>query len=54
MGYMHDWKVFAERMKVWALVDKRLCGLVDRLCAMGYRHTLEVELRLMGIGDDPG
>lgn len=34
-------------------MDERLCGLVDRLRAMGYRHTLEVELRLVEIRGDP-
>ena len=36
------------------MIDKQLCGLVDRLRAVGYRHTLEVELRLMAIVDDSG
>ena len=41
-------------MEGWTLIDKQLCGLVDRLRAAGYRHTLEAELRLTGIRDDPG
>ena len=32
---------------MWPLVDRQLCELVDRLRAAGYRHTLEVELRLV-------
>ena len=34
------------------MIDKELCRLVDRLRATGYRHTLEVELRLTKIGHD--
>jgi len=41
-------------MEGWALVDKEMCGLVDRLRARGYRHTLLAELQLMTVGDDPG
>ena len=41
-------------MEAWALIDRDLCGLVDRLHRVGYRHTLEVELRLMKIGSEPG
>ena len=37
-----------------APVDEQLCELVDRLRAMGYRRTLEVELRIREIGSDPG
>jgi len=33
-------------------VDKRLCGVVDRLRAMGYCHTLEVELRFTWVEGD--
>ena len=48
--HMDGW-AFAQETEAWTLVDKQLCGLVDRLRAMGYRHTLEVELRL---GRSPG
>ena len=41
-------------MEEWAFTDKALCKLVDRLRAMGYFHTLEVELRITKIGDGPG
>ena len=34
----------------WALLGEELCGLVDRLRAAEYRHTLGVELRITGIG----
>lgn len=40
-------------MEAWASIDEELCRLVDRLCAMGYRHTLEVELRLEEIPGGP-
>ena len=41
-------------MSARAWIDVKLCGLVDQLRAMGYRHTLEVELRLtLGIGGGP-
>ena len=33
-------------MGMWASIGEQLGGLVDRLRATGYRHTLEVELRL--------
>ena len=45
---------FTQQVGDWALVDKQLCGLVDRLRVAGYRHTLEVELRLFHAMDDPG
>ena len=38
----------------WAFIDEQLCGLVNRLRAMGYRRTLEVELRLMKVEDGAG
>jgi hypothetical protein len=41
-------------MEAWTSIDKRLCELVDQLRETGYRHTLEVELRLMKIRGDPG
>ena len=41
-------------MEGWVFIDKRLCGLVDRLRAMGYHHTLEAEVRLTEMGDDSG
>jgi len=41
-------------MESRALLDQQLCRLVDRLCAMEYRFTLEVEFRLTNIRDDPG
>lgn len=50
---MLQWAVIEIRMEDWALVDKQLCGLVDRLRAMGYRRTLEVELQFVEIGGDP-
>ena len=40
-------------MEEWALIDIHICELVDRLRATGYRHVLEVELRLTETGD-PG
>ena len=41
-------------MDQWVEIDKELCGLVDRLRATGYRHTLEVELRHTEVGSDVG
>ena len=52
--YTHTWAKFPQRMSPLALIDECLCGLVDQLCATGYHHTLEAELRLMMIGGDPG
>ena len=46
--------VFARKIEGWDLIDAHLCSLVDRLRAVGYHHTLEVELRLMKTGDFPG
>ena len=37
-----------------SIIEKQLCGLVDRLRATGYRRTLKVELRVMGVGGDQG
>ena len=50
---IHDWKIFAQRTKEWALIDKQSCRLVDRLRTAGYRHTLEAELQLREVGGDP-
>ena len=38
-------ETFPRKTEEWALTDKLLCELVDRLCAVGYCHTLEVELQ---------
>lgn len=35
------------------MVDENLCDLVDRLRVLGYRHTLEVELRFHRVEVDP-
>jgi len=40
------------RIPTWALVEKWLCELVTRLGTAGYRHTLEVEVRLTEPNDD--
>ena len=40
-------------MEEWAFIDEQLCALVNRLRAMEYRRTLEVQLRLMRVGGDP-
>ena len=52
--YIKDWTIFIRDTEARAYVDEKLCELVDRLRGAGYRHTLEVELRLRDIGDDPG
>lgn len=52
--YAHNRRTFAQGMERWALVDKGLCELVDRLRLRGYHRTLAVELQLMTVGDDPG
>ena len=51
---MDDSGLFTQEVGAWALSDKQLCGLVDRLRVMGYRRTLEVEFRFMTIGDGTG
>lgn len=51
---MYDGTVFARRMGEWRLIDKQLCWLVDQLRTTGHRYTLEVQLRLTKVGDDPG
>ena len=51
---MGDWRISKPEMEAWALIDQHLCRLVDRLRATGYCFTLEAELRLTDIGDDPG
>ena len=45
---------FAQGMGEWGLVDEQLCALVDRLRGAGYRHTLEVELRLAKVWGELG
>lgn len=52
--HIANWMLFAQRVEAWDGIDAELCRLVDRLRATGYRHTLEVELRLTKIGEDPG
>ena len=47
---VEDRRHLIPEMRAWVSTDEQLCGLVDRLHATGYRHTLEVELRLAGIG----
>ena len=37
-----------------ASMDEQLCKVVDRLRAMGYHHTLEVELRFAEVECLPG
>jgi len=55
MGWTIDRRSFAQCMEEWNLIiDKQFCGLVDRLRVTGYSHTLEVELRLVEFGVDPG
>ena len=54
MRYALDWRTFPLRTEVWAFIGNQLCRLVDRLHAMGYRRTLEVELWFARIADDPG
>lgn len=51
---MSDWRIFVKEVEEWVFIDKQLCELVDRLHAMGYHHTLKVELRLTNISSDPG
>ena len=46
-----DWGISLANMQGWdSIIDKQLCGLVDRLRAMGYHHTLEAELRVVKRG----
>ena len=53
--YGDDWGTMARHMGRWtSIIEKQLRELADRLRAIGYRHTLEVELRLMGVGGDQG
>ena len=49
----HDWETFQLQVEAWALIDEQSCGLVDWLRAVGYPHTLEVELRLSEIRGVP-
>ena len=51
--YYRNWGVFGRRRGDWVLIDGQLCGLVDRLHAVGCRRTLQVELQIEAI-DDPG
>lgn len=48
---MNDLNAFLQGVGVWTSIDKWLCELVARLGRTGYRHTLEVEVRLTEIGD---
>ena len=42
----HYW-ILSRRAEDWGLVDKQMCELVNQLSAMGYRRTLEAELRFI-------
>ena len=42
------------RRNEWAFIDEELCRLVNWLRATGYRRTLEVELQVAEVQDDPG
>ena len=46
--YIHEWNVFTGKMEIHTPIDQQLCELVAQLGRSGYRHTLEVELRLAG------
>ena len=37
---------FARELGGWGFIDREMCGLVDRLRATGYRHTLEAEIQV--------
>ena len=52
MAFINQLATFPAQMEVWEWIEKPLCELVDRLYTTGYRHTLEVELRIMESGDD--
>ena len=55
MRHTYNRMFFVQHVDLdWGLVDEQLCGLVDRLRATGYRHTLEVELQLTVAEGDPG
>jgi len=45
--YTFDGNSSPEGTGRWTWIDEELCRLVDRLCAMGYCHTLEAELRFL-------
>ena len=47
------WPEIHWLLEAWVPIDEQLCGLADRLRAMGCRHTLEVELRVKEAGGDP-
>ena len=49
------WRTNERRKERWeTFVDKQLCKLADRSRVAGYHHTLEVELRLAGVGGSYG
>jgi len=52
--YTFHWRPSPEGRERWNWVDDRLCGQVDRLRAVGHRHTLEAELRFDNIAGCPG
>ena len=41
-----------QQMELVTWIEKQLCELVDRLRAMGHRHTLEAELRFSRLKGD--
>ena len=50
---INHWWVVARRAEDWALLDNQLCGLVNRLRVMGYRHALEAELQFIHVEGNP-
>ena len=37
----------------WEPLDNVICGLVDKLCSLGYKHTLELEFLFESARFDP-
>ena len=53
MFYSLNQHISQRQMQESTLVDKHLCDLVDRLHAVGYCHTLVVELKFHKVEVDP-
>ena len=51
--YVLNSATLAQGRERWALIDEQLRGLVDQLCAAGYPHILEAELRFAKVVGHP-
>lgn len=47
------WFTLEDKSCYWKPLDDATCELVDKLCTLGYEHTLELEFRLESVDFNP-